>query len=142
MGTSVTEAKVSDPGDHRYRSFGVLFKSALVQSITLCGDIWAQHRNASTATAPIWKLLIAPLRALISAAVVTYLIARVKPRNRARSLLLGLVLWVGFYAVQVAGAVIWDNMPWQLGAVHAGDWMKMLFIAFASSEWHRRIGAF
>jgi len=93
MGTSVTEAKVSDPGDHRYRSFGVLFKSALVQSITLCGDIWAQHRNASTATAPIWKLLIAPLRALISAAVVTYLIARVKPRNRARSLLLGLVLW-------------------------------------------------
>jgi len=30
--------------------------------------------------------------------------------------------------------LIWDNMPWQLGAVHAGDWlMKMLFIAVTLS---------
>jgi hypothetical protein len=117
--------------------------SLLWYSPLLFGDIWAQYRNASTATAPMWKFLIAPLRELISAAVVTYLIVRVKPRTWTRSLRLGLVLWVGFYAVQMAGAVIWDNMPWQLGAVHAGDWlMKMLFISFVTGEWHRRIGAF
>jgi hypothetical protein len=29
-------------------------------------------------------------------------------------------------------------MPWQLGAVHAGDWlMKMSFMAIALSAWHK-----
>jgi hypothetical protein len=90
----------------------------------------------------MWKFFVAPIRELISAAVVTYLVVRVRPQNWRRSVILGFVLWFGFYAVQMAGAIIWDNMPWQLGAVHAGDWlMKMLFITLASSEWHRRIGA-
>jgi len=108
----------------------------------LFGNIWARYRSASTAGAPMWKFFVAPLRELITAAVVTFLIVRVRPQNWRRSLLLGVVLWFGFYAVQMAGAVMWDNMPWQLGAVHAGDWLlKMLFITIALSEYHRRIGA-
>jgi hypothetical protein len=117
--------------------------SILWYSPWLFGDIWAKYRSTSTASAPMWKFFVAPLRELITAAVVTYLVVRIKPQNWRRSLLLGFVLWFGFYAVQMAGAVIWDNMPWQLGSVHAGDWlMKTIFITIASSEWHRRLGAF
>ena len=116
--------------------------SLLWYSPLLFGDIWARFRNASTAGAPMWKFFVAPLRELITAAVVAFLVVRVKPKDWKRSLLLAFVLWFGFYAVQMAGAVIWDNMPWQLGSVHAGDWlMKMLFITLALSEYHRRIGA-
>jgi hypothetical protein len=72
----------------------------------------------------------------------SYLSRSSRETSKLEALILGFVLWFGFYAVQMAGAIIWDNMPWQLGAVHAGDWlMKMLFITLASSEWHRRIGA-
>src|SRR4030095_16437715 len=109
----------------------------------LFGNIWAQFSGTSTATAPMWKFFIAPLREIITAAVLAFLIIRVRTQNWKSALWLGLVLWFGFYAVQLAGATIWDNMPWQLSAVHAGDWlMKLLFMTIALSAHHRRIGAF
>ena len=37
---------------------------------------------------------------------------------------------------QLTGAVIWDNRPWQLSAVHAGDWlMKTLFMTVVLAWW-------
>jgi hypothetical protein len=109
----------------------------------LFGDIWAQFREGSTAAPPMWKFLVAPLREIITAAVLAFLIVRVRPPNWKHALLLGVVLWVGFYVVQLAGATIWDNKPWQLSAVHAGVWlMKVLFMTIALSAWHRRVGAF
>jgi hypothetical protein len=36
----------------------------------------------------------------------------------------------------MAGAVLWDHMQWQLGAVHAGDWlMKMTFMGIVLTKW-------
>jgi hypothetical protein len=91
----------------------------------------------------MWTFVFAPLREITTAPVLAFLVGRVKPKNWRSALLLGLVLWLGFYVVQLTGAVIWDNEPWQLGAVHAGDWlMKMLFMSVTLSAWHRRVGAF
>jgi hypothetical protein len=107
----------------------------------LFGDVWLRFRSASVDAAPSWKFAIAPLRELVTAAVVAWLLARIRPTGLAGALALALLLWLGFYAVQLSGAVIWDSMPWQLGAVHAGDWlMKIVFMTLALSFWSRRGG--
>ena len=50
-----------------------------------------------------------------------------------------LLLWLAFQAVGMAGAILWDNMQWQLGAVHAGDWlMKMLFMGITLTLWKNK----
>lgn len=102
----------------------------------LFGSLWA---GAGEQAIPGWKFAFAPLREIVSAAVVLFLIRRVRALDWKEAIALALVLWVGFYVVQLSGAVIWDNMPWKLGAVHAGDWlMKMLVMASALSAWQRR----
>ena len=100
------------------------------------GDIWMRYRDASLAAAPLWKFFLAPLREIITASVLAFLIVRVRPATFTSALALGLVLWAGFYAVQLSGAVIWDNRPWQLSAVHAGDWlMKTVFMTIVLAWW-------
>ena len=45
-------------------------------------------------------------------------------------LLLGLALWIGFPLVLWTGAVIHENTPSKLAAIHAGDWLlKLLVVA-------------
>lgn len=84
----------------------------------------------------MWKFLTAPLREIATAAVLAFVVARIRPRGWKDALLLGAVLWFGFYVVQLTGAVIWDNQPWRLMAVHAGDWlMKLLFMTVALVAW-------
>ena len=51
-------------------------------------------------------------------------------------LLLGLALWIGFPFVLWTGAMIWEDTPWRLAAVHAGDWLvKLLVIGVIVSVW-------
>lgn len=46
------------------------------------------------------------------------------------SLLLALVLWVVFPVVLLTGSIIWERVPWQTAAIHAGDWLlKLVLIA-------------
>ena len=45
-------------------------------------------------------------------------------------LVLGLALWIGFPVVLWSGAMIHENTPWKLAAIHAGGWqLKLLVIA-------------
>jgi hypothetical protein len=113
--------------------------SLLWYSPLLFGEIWITLSHADPSAMPIWKMLIAPVRELLAASVLAYLIVRLEIVNWKPAASLGFGLWLAFHAVQMAGAVIWDNMPWKLGAVHAGDWlMKMLFMAIALTLWLRR----
>lgn len=102
----------------------------------LFGPIWMESRGASVASSPAWKFMTMPLREIITACLLAWLIVRLSIANWRQAALLGFVLWAAFYAVQLAGAVIWDDMPWALGAVHAGDWlMKMLLMSIMLSLW-------
>jgi hypothetical protein len=102
----------------------------------LFGAIWMEHRGGAVASTPTWKFLIAPLRELITAYLLAWLITRLAIPDWRQAAILGFTLWLAFYAVQLAGAVIWDGMPWTLGAVHAGDWlMKMLLMSVMLSLW-------
>jgi len=108
----------------------------------LFGGIWLEHRGSSVASTPAWTMLVAPLRELVVAFVLAQLIVRLAITRKANAALLGAGLWLAFHAVAMAGAVLWDDMPWQLGAVHAGDWlMKMLLMAVLLTAWHRRAAA-
>lgn len=102
------------------------------------GKIWAEHRNAYTQSAPSWTMIFAPVRELIASYVIAILITRLIITDWKRAVRLILLLWLAFHAVGMAGAILWDNMSWQLGLVHAGDWlMKMLFMSIVLSLWHR-----
>ena len=96
-------------------------------------------RNAPVHPLPGWTFLFAPLREIITAVLLTHLIVRLRVNNWENALGLGFVLWFSFYFVQLTGAVMWDNLPWQLGLVHSGDWlMKMLFMSLLLNTWHGR----
>ena len=111
--------------------------SLMWYSPILFGTIWMKYRNASAHTSPAWTMMFAPLRELIVSYVLALLITRLILTNWKSTVKLIFLLWLAFHAVGMAGAIIWDNMPWQLGVVHAGDWlMKMLFMAIVLSIWH------
>ncbi|HET9411166.1 MAG TPA: DUF1761 domain-containing protein [Candidatus Dormibacteraeota bacterium] len=49
---------------------------------------------------------------------------------------LGLTMWIGFPVVLLIGSVTQENVPWKLGAIHAGDWLaKLLIISIIVSIW-------
>jgi Protein of unknown function (DUF1761) len=113
--------------------------SLLWYSPFLFGNIWLALRNAPVHPLPGWTFLFAPLREIISGFLLTHLIVRLGVNNWKDALGLGFVLWFSFYFVQLTGAVMWDNLPWQLGLVHSGDWLvKMLFMSLLSNAWHGR----
>ena len=113
--------------------------SLLWYSHLLVGDIWLRLSNADPSGMPLWKTLIAPFRELAAAGVLAYLIVRLGIIRVKSAAAFGLGMWFAFHAVQMAGAVIWDNMPWRLGAIHAGDWLiKMVFMAVVLTVWLRQ----
>jgi len=116
--------------------------SGIWYSPMVFGSIWMKYRSADISSFPKWTMMFAPLRELIASYVLALLITRLKLLNWKSSLQLILQLWFAFHAVGMAGAILWDNMAWQLGAVHAGDWlMKMVFMAVVLSIWHNKKSA-
>ena len=77
---------------------------------------------------PPWKLAAEVLRCLVLAAVVAGLASQIDVDEWAGGVLLGLVLWVGFPLVLWTGAVIHENTPVRLAALHAGDWLLKLLL--------------
>ena len=87
------------------------------------------------AAAP-WKLAVELLRGLVVAAVVAGVAVQAEIDEWSGGLLLGLALWIGFPLVLWTGAVIHENTPSKLAAIHAGDWLlKLLVVAVIVSLW-------
>lgn len=112
------------------------FLSMLWYSPLLFGQIWEQYRNEPNPDMPKWTMTLAPLREVLAAFVLAHLIVLIGLSSWKATSRLMLLLWAAFHAVAMAGAVLWDNMQWQLGAVHAGDWlMKMLYMGIVLTIW-------
>jgi hypothetical protein len=102
----------------------------------LFGSVWVEAKGADATAMPLWKFFLAPLRELITAWLLAWLIGRLGIDDWKKAAGLGFVLWLAFYVVQLAGAVIFDGMPVALGAVHAGDWLgKMLIMSVIVTVW-------
>jgi hypothetical protein len=83
---------------------------------------------------------------LVRTGILAYVLGRVLMLCRAAdwkaAVRLGLWLWIGFPVVLLSGSVMWQNVPWALAAIHAGDWLlKILLITVIAGVWRERARA-
>ena len=82
------------------------------------------------------KLIIEFVRCLVLAYVIARFVALLGVSGWLGAVHLGLFLWIGFPVILLTGSVLWDNIPWKVAAIHAGDWLvKMLVIPIIVSGW-------
>src|SRR6266566_53528 len=87
---------------------------------------------------PGGKLLVELARCLVLAYVIARLVIPLGVSSWLGAVGLGLVLWIGFPVLILTGSVLWENVPWKVAAIHAGDWLvKMLVIPIIVSVWSR-----
>ena len=78
--------------------------------------------------------LVAPVelvRSATVAAAVSVLADRLPARGPRATAALATGLWAGFPAVLLTGSVFHEKVPWQLAAIHAGDWLVKLLLVTA-----------
>ena len=87
---------------------------------------------------PAWKKLAELVRELVIAYVVARFVVLLGVVEWKAAVQLGFWLWFGFVFMILVGAVIWDNVPWKLTAIHAGDWfVKLPLMAIIIAVWRR-----
>src|SRR6266576_1734899 len=86
---------------------------------------------------PGGKLLIELARCLVLAYMIAFFMALLDVSSWTGAVHLGLLLWFGFPVMLLTGSVLWENIPWKVAAIHAGDWLvKVLVIALIVTAWH------
>lgn len=105
--------------------------------------VFGKERERLTGTAPsaterppAWKMLVEFVRSLVVAYVLAVLAGLVGVVGLSGAVQLGALLWIGFPVVLLVGSVIWENVPWKLAAIHAGDWLvKLLLVTIIVGLW-------
>ncbi len=88
------------------------------------------------------KALFELLRTFVLAFVIAHLVFRLNIADWKRAVGLGLWLWVGFPVILLTGSILWQNIPWQLAAIHSGDWLiKLILIPVGVAAWPKRATA-
>jgi len=86
---------------------------------------------------PAGKLLVELARCLVLAYVIACFVAQLGLGSWTGAVRFGLFLWIGFPVILLTGSVLWENVPWKVAAIHAGDWLvKMLVIPIVVTVWH------
>ncbi|MEV4460784.1 DUF1761 domain-containing protein [Microbispora sp. NPDC049633] len=112
----------------------VAFASGALYYVVLGGRLAATRAPsaapaaASPVRTPLWTFAVETGRCLVLAGVVTGLAAQARIDTWIGGLVLGLVLWIGFPAVLWIGAIVHENTPWRVAAIHAGDWLVKLLV--------------
>ncbi len=75
-----------------------------------------------------WVVPVELARSGTVAVTVSALAARTGVTGPREALRLGLALWVAFPVVLLTGSVVHEKVPWQLAAIHAGDWLGKLLL--------------
>ena len=91
------------------------------------------RRRLSSAAAqarrpPPWLMGLELGKSIVVAAVVAGLVSIGGITSLASALALAIALWIAFPVVLLVGSVTQENVPWKLGAIHAGDWLAKLVI--------------
>jgi hypothetical protein len=104
---------------------------------------WMRARGMDPAAAmagakmPGGKLVIEFLRCLVLAYVIARFVALIDIRHLwLGAVHFGLLSWIGFPVILLVGSVLWENVPWKVAAIHAGDWLvKTLVIPIIVTAW-------
>jgi hypothetical protein len=82
------------------------------------------------------KMAVEIVRNIVLASIIAYLVARLGVSDWSATICFAIVLWVGFPVLLLSGSVIWENVPWKLAIIHAGDWLlKLLLMVIILSRW-------
>ena len=116
--------------------------SSLWYSPLLLGQPWIElsknPAGPTQTTMHAWKILIDLAREFIVIYVLARFISGLGICGWQGALQLGFWVWLGFPVQMLVGASLWDNKPWALDAIHAGDWLlKMLLISLILARWPR-----
>jgi hypothetical protein len=94
--------------------------------------------GGAAARPPAWKIPLELVRSFVLAYVIARLAVGMGVAGWTGALQLGVLLWIGFPFVLWTGAMMWENVPPKLAAIHAGDWLaKLLLIAVIVGVWRR-----
>ena len=96
---------------------------------------WMRLRGMDPAAAmagakmPVGKLVIELLRCFVLAYIIARFVAHLGVSSWMGAVHFGFFVWLGFPVIILTGSVLWENIPWKVAAIHAGDWLvKMLVI--------------
>ncbi len=85
------------------------------------GDVYAQLRGGAVMSTELWPIFVQLGRNLVVAAVLAALLARLGVTTRGAALRVGVLVWLGFQAMEVLGSVIHEGYPFGLYLLHIGD---------------------
>ncbi len=88
-------------------------------------DPEAAMKNAKM---PGGKLVIEFARCFVLAFVIARLMGLLGVTSWLIAIHSGFMLWIGFPLILLTGSVLWDNVPWKVAAIHAGDWLVKLLV--------------
>lgn len=117
--------------------------SSIWYSPLLFGKQWRELSGMSQAvtgnsTMHTWKILIDLVREFVVIYVLARFVGGLGIVDWKGALKLGFWAWLGFPVQMLVGASLWDNKPWTLDLIHAGDWfMKMLLVSLILAKWPR-----
>lgn len=112
-------------------AIGGTYYSVFGEQLAAASDVAAADEQP-----PPWVPAAELGRCLVLAVVVAGLASQGEIDELAGGLALGLALWIGFPLVLWTGAMIHENTPWRLAAIHAGDWLlKLLAVGALVSVW-------
>ena len=116
---------------------------ALWYSPLLFGKVYMQARGMNPAVMadmkpPAWELIGEFAKNLVVASVLGYFVVRLGVRDWKSALQLGLIIWIGFQAMLLMGAVLHEKLPWTLYAIHVGDaFIKTLLMTVILGVWRK-----
>jgi len=85
---------------------------------------------------PPMKIIAELARNAVFAIALSWLIAATGMTDLAGAVRLALVVWLAFPVLILAGSVLWENVPWRLALIHAGDWfVKLVLVAAVLAIW-------
>ncbi len=124
-----------------------LFAAAVVSSVwynpLLFGKQWMElsgikRAGVGNTTLPAWKFSIDLVRELVVVYVLARFVNKLRILDWKGAASLGFWMWLGFPVQMLVGASLWDNKPWTLDLIHAGDWLlKMVVTALILAKWPR-----
>jgi hypothetical protein len=113
--------------------------SSLWYSPLLFGHQFLELSGIAQSQPNAMKALLELIRTSILAYVIARLLLMLNIPDWKGALRLGLWLWIGFPVILLTGSMLWQNVPWQLAAIHSGDWLiKLILIPVVLVAWPRR----
>lgn len=85
---------------------------------------------------PGGKLVVEFLRCLVLAYAVAIFVSHLGIVTWLGAVHFAVLTWIAFPVLILIGSILWENIPWKVAAIHAGDWLvKLLVVSLIVTLW-------